>query len=96
MNQQRCFVCDNVRLCEDHHYVPQSLGGTATIPLCTSCHDAVDRMTWEKWDPGEAFVGLMQLWSALPVQGRTVALKMFSWVCQATAVLESQKSGRRR
>lgn len=35
---QPCFECDSPSV-NDHHVVPQSRGGTRTVPLCASCHD---------------------------------------------------------
>lgn len=35
-----CFECGKEKD-HDHHVVPQSLGGTKTIPLCFQCHDKV-------------------------------------------------------
>ncbi len=39
MNKE-CFECGK-EATEDHHVIPQSLGGTKTVPLCGSCHDRV-------------------------------------------------------
>ncbi len=39
MNKE-CFECGK-QATEDHHVIPQSLGGTKTVPLCGSCHDRV-------------------------------------------------------
>jgi hypothetical protein len=36
----RCFECDEPAL-HQHHVVPESLGGTRTIPLCEACHGKV-------------------------------------------------------
>ncbi len=35
-----CFECGD-RADAAHHVVPRSLGGTKTIPLCTSCHKTI-------------------------------------------------------
>jgi len=35
-----CFNCGNTAEC-NHHVVPKSLGGIATVPLCLSCHGKV-------------------------------------------------------
>jgi hypothetical protein len=32
-----CFECGNIAT-ENHHIVPKSLGGTKTVPLCSTCH----------------------------------------------------------
>jgi len=45
---------------EIHHIVPAALGGTVTIPLCTSCHDAVDRMNFTDLDWGWFFAVMLQ------------------------------------
>lgn len=39
--QIKCFECDSTENIEHHHVVPRSLGGTRTIPLCSSCHSKV-------------------------------------------------------
>ena len=36
----KCFECDN-QAQHNHHVIPKSLGGTATIPLCGECHSIV-------------------------------------------------------
>lgn len=38
--KEKCFECDKPAT-ENHHVIPQSLGGTKTVPLCGSCHDRV-------------------------------------------------------
>lgn len=37
INKNTCFEC-NRPMEHKHHVVPQSLGGTKTIPLCSICH----------------------------------------------------------
>lgn len=37
---KECFECGK-DAAEDHHVIPQSLGGTKTIPLCGGCHALV-------------------------------------------------------
>lgn len=34
---EKCFECKNPAT-HQHHVVPQSLGGTQTVPLCNYCH----------------------------------------------------------
>lgn len=34
----RCWECNAVGDVHEHHPVPQSRGGTKTIPLCEGCH----------------------------------------------------------
>lgn len=34
---EKCFECGNPAT-ENHHVIPKSLGGTKTVPLCSSCH----------------------------------------------------------
>ena len=36
-----CFECGYSGELHQHHVVPQVLGGTRTIPLCTPCHSKV-------------------------------------------------------
>jgi len=36
-----CFECGSDMNIHNHHVVPKVLGGTKTIPLCTSCHSKV-------------------------------------------------------
>jgi hypothetical protein len=33
-----CFECDTAGPVHHHHVVPQSRGGTKTVPLCEACH----------------------------------------------------------
>lgn len=35
-----CFECGATAI-EDHHIIPESRGGTKTVPLCGRCHDLV-------------------------------------------------------
>jgi hypothetical protein len=35
-----CFECGSTAD-HDHHVIPQSLGGTKTVPLCARCHSLV-------------------------------------------------------
>lgn len=46
-----CFACGLLRPCEKQHLRPQSVGGGEEwiVPLCISCHDAVDRMSPAEW-----------------------------------------------
>ena len=36
-----CFECGYAGELHQHHVIPQILGGTKTIPLCTPCHSKV-------------------------------------------------------
>ena len=36
-----CFECGNEGGIDNHHVVPESLGGTKTVPLCYECHGLV-------------------------------------------------------
>lgn len=74
-----CTVCGKLRLCEQHHIRPQAAGGagTETIPLCTSCHDYVDRIPLDRSSAEEQLMGWMQLWGALDVEGRLLLLKLY-------------------
>jgi len=36
----KCFDCGEEAY-HNHHVVPRSLGGTATVPLCASCHGKI-------------------------------------------------------
>ena len=36
-----CFECGSTENIHQHHVVPQSKGGTKTIPLCNNCHSVV-------------------------------------------------------
>jgi hypothetical protein len=38
-----CFECGHPAA-QAHHVVPQSLGGTKTVPLCEKCHNLVHRL----------------------------------------------------
>lgn len=40
MSNKECFECGKPAT-EDHHVIPQSLGGKKTIPLCGGCHALV-------------------------------------------------------
>lgn len=85
MKVAECFVCEKQRHCEFHHVVPKRADGHAgpTAPLCESCHDAVDRLPFDKWNPSEAVTGVMRAWAGLDTDGRLFLLKMFSIVCHA-------------
>lgn len=38
MAPRACFECGSQKGLHDHHIVPKSSGGTATVPLCPPCH----------------------------------------------------------
>lgn len=46
---KKCFECGKPAT-EDHHVIPQSLGGTQTVPLCGCCHDRVHEGGWKRRD----------------------------------------------
>jgi hypothetical protein len=37
----KCFECSGSGPLHDHHVVPESVGGTKTVPLCEACHGKV-------------------------------------------------------
>ncbi len=39
--KDKCFECDSIKDIHYHHVVPETLGGTKTIPLCIICHGKV-------------------------------------------------------
>lgn len=49
MKSEECFECGEPAT-EDHHVIPQSLGGTKTVPLCGPCHDRVHDGGWKRRD----------------------------------------------
>lgn len=86
-DHETCMVCEKLRPCEQHHLIPQRVGGpaTPTAPLCRSCHDAVDRMRLRDWDPAEAMAGMLAIWDRLDVPGRLLFLKLFGVTCEIHA-----------
>jgi hypothetical protein len=40
---KKCFECGNPAT-ENHHVIPQSMGGTKTVPLCSKCHMKVHNL----------------------------------------------------
>jgi|GEM_PF-3098269 len=51
-----CFECGDPAE-HDHHVIPRSLGGTATVPLCEPCHwRAHNRKTGKRKDSHKALV----------------------------------------
>jgi hypothetical protein len=44
-----CFECD-APATEEHHVIPESLGGTRTVPLCGPCHNRVHDGNWKRRD----------------------------------------------
>jgi hypothetical protein len=40
MKNKECFECGKPAT-EEHHVIPESLGGTKTVPLCGGCHALV-------------------------------------------------------
>jgi hypothetical protein len=46
---KECFEC-GLAATEDHHVIPQSLGGTKTVPLCGTCHERVHQAGWRRRD----------------------------------------------
>lgn len=41
INKDECFECESINDIHYHHVVPETLGGTKTIPLCIICHGKV-------------------------------------------------------
>jgi hypothetical protein len=82
-----CAICLKVRPCERHHIVPAELGGIELRPLCTSCHDMVDRIPLNQWDPNEAARGMKNLWSALDADGRLYVLKLLKVAISGAATI---------
>jgi len=50
-----CFECGGPHEC-DHHVIPQSLGGTKTVPLCERCHNMVHNKDGKRRDSLRALV----------------------------------------
>lgn len=48
---KECWACRISAECEEHHLIPQSMGGTDTedniIFLCKTCHDFIDRYRFQ-------------------------------------------------
>ena len=40
MENRVCFGCGEPAV-ENHHVIPESLGGTKTVPLCLQCHSLI-------------------------------------------------------
>lgn len=47
-----CWACGVSSKCERHHIEPQEFGGKDNpeniVPLCTVCHDILDRYRWQR------------------------------------------------
>lgn len=75
----QCFDCGGVAAV-DHHVVPESLGGTATVPLCNACHSLVHdaklishgRLTSLGLARSDKWVGLVPYGFELATGGRLV------------------------
>jgi len=91
LHRDKCTVCDQFRLCENHHPIPSRVGGTFTIPLCRACHDELDRQGVADWGMGESYRRFMRLWDQLDADGRIAALKMVSLVEDARSALAEAK-----
>ena len=51
MSGRSCFECGDSGRLHDHHVIPQSRGGTETVPLCGECHaKAHGHPNNEGWD----------------------------------------------
>jgi hypothetical protein len=40
VNREKCFECGETSN-QDHHVVPESVGGKKTVPLCEKCHEKI-------------------------------------------------------
>ncbi len=51
MKKRRCFECGKIKNLVNHHVVPRSEGGTATLLLCPGCHDKAHKARGliERW-----------------------------------------------
>lgn len=47
--KKTCFECGELAT-EDHHVIPESFGGTKTVPLCGRCHNLVHDGNWNRRD----------------------------------------------
>ncbi len=62
IDEEVCFVC-SVTLTKSstelHHFpITKRCDGDMVIPLCTPCHDMIDRVPLEKWPVDWAFKAL--------------------------------------
>lgn len=81
-----CAVCSKIRLCELHHTIP---GGVECLALCTPCHDMIDRIPLDQWDPHEAWRGITEICEKCGPEGRLAILKLAAVAGQAVAALKT-------
>lgn len=63
-----CFYCGALierRCVGDHFPYPKCVGGTETVPCCSSCHDMKDRFLLRDWPATWAFTALGNLVTVL-------------------------------
>jgi hypothetical protein len=87
---QDCYCC-KMRLAKNdtewHHFpMAKQFGGTLTVPLCTTCHNHIDRIPLAKWNPDTFVKGFIDLVSTR--EGRLFFMKM-SMLMQATGHIEA-------
>jgi hypothetical protein len=85
-----CYICERELHGtgeKDHFPIPQSLGGTMTMPICLSCHDDKDRLPLFKWDAGVAYTSLAGLWAKANRDERLMLAKVFHVASQQSATI---------
>jgi hypothetical protein len=55
-----CFECDSADEIQMHHIVPRSLGGTKTVPLCSTCHGKAHQSNMSKNSLTRAALGAIR------------------------------------
>ncbi len=82
-----CYICDAPASERDHFPRSRSLGGTETFPICTSCHDAKDRVALRDWDPCQFYEALGELWGKASAAERLVLAKLVHIANQGVATI---------
>jgi hypothetical protein len=80
-HMKTCYCCSNKlhkRNTELHHFPnPKRLGGKSTIPLCSLCHNLIDRFNLEDW-PIDMITSAKESWVNVPESWKLIILKVLS------------------
>ena len=64
---------------ELHHFpIPKRHGGTHTVPLCSACHDLVDRTPLDEWPADFQATAWQSMWASMSREGRLFFMKCVS------------------
>ena len=98
-HRKECFYCgamlsNGIGTQLDHFPIPNSEGGTETVPSCLSCHDMKDRFHLADW-PIDWYAKVIEDFPKLSRETRICFAKIIRIVEQSKSKKPRQAQGRR-